>query len=134
MFKKRRKVFIAGMEKDWECVRNYETQYQVHPSGLIRGSSKLERIQRKYDTMYREVRPGKIMSASTDLSGRLFIDLKDRIHGGVHTVHIDRVVAYTFVPNPMNLPYVRHKDGNLLNNAASNLEWCSEPEVQSIFE
>ena len=46
-------------------------------------------------------------------------------------IHVDkfrplhRLVAEHFIPNPDNLPQVNHKDGNRLNNAASNLEWCS---------
>jgi hypothetical protein len=38
-----------------------------------------------------------------------------------HQVHV--LVAKTFVPNPLNLLNVRHKDGNILNNRADNLEW-----------
>ena len=36
-----------------------------------------------------------------------------------------RLIAKTFVPNPDNLDYVNHKDGNKLNNSADNLEWCT---------
>jgi len=39
------------------------------------------------------------------------------------TVH--RAVALTWVPNPHNLPETAHKDGNKLNNWASNLTWKS---------
>lgn len=38
---------------------------------------------------------------------------------------IHRLVATTFLENPLNLPQVNHKDKNKLNNAVSNLEWVS---------
>lgn len=43
------------------------------------------------------------------------------IDGVQETVH--RLVAMTFIPNPNNLPFVVHKDGNKQNNNVKNLEW-----------
>ena len=41
-----------------------------------------------------------------------------------------RLVAQAFVPNPKAKEYVRHRDGNLLNNDAENLYWQSYEEFQ----
>lgn len=37
---------------------------------------------------------------------------------------IHRLVAETYLPNPLNLPQVNHIDENKANNALPNLEFC----------
>ena len=50
---------------------------------------------------------------------RLYLNGKD------YQLYIHRIVAKTFIPNPLNLPEVNHKDENAKNNCVDNLEWCS---------
>lgn len=44
------------------------------------------------------------------------------------TLYIHRILAIEFIPNPLFLPCVNHKDGNKLNNSIDNLEWCTYQE------
>ncbi len=67
--------------------------------------------------------------------------LKLRIHKGYYEIKIPlegkpkgrRVVIHQlvckhFLLNPLNKPYINHKDCNKLNNRLSNLEWCTPQE------
>lgn len=47
------------------------------------------------------------------------------IEGKRRPEYVHRLVAKAFLPNPLNLPEVNHKDGNRLNNAVENLEWVT---------
>ncbi len=39
--------------------------------------------------------------------------------------YMHELVAKASVPNPDNLPYIEHIDGDRLNNQASNLRWTA---------
>lgn len=81
-----------------------DERYEVHENGDIVGPK------------------GTVLKAANNNSGYPFVAI-----GGVcKTVH--RIVATTFIPNPENKRCVNHKDGNKLNNAVDNLEWCSHSE------
>jgi hypothetical protein len=54
---------------------------------------------------------------------RYFVGLY--IEGKQKNFFYHRVIAEVLIPNPNNLPHVNHIDGNGLNNAISNLEWCT---------
>ena len=46
-------------------------------------------------------------------------------NGKATKFHLHTLLAQAFIPNPLNLPEVNHKDGNKQNNALSNLEWVT---------
>ena len=70
---------------------------------------------------------GRFVKPIIDDRGYEVVILHDRNNREVLR-YVHELVAETFVPNPHNKKYVRHKDGNLRNNNADNLEWVDDPE------
>lgn len=66
-------------------------------------------------TVYKKMKPWIATS---------YLDIKFK--GKHHLIH--RLVAEHFVENPDSLKEVNHKDGDKMNNEASNLEWVTRSE------
>ena len=91
----------------WLPVVGYEGLYEVSECGDIYS-----------------IKSGRTLNAWDSGNGYLRVELFDKHHKNKQ-LHVHRIVAAAFIPNPHDLPYVNHKDQNKANNAVSNLEWCT---------
>lgn len=66
---------------------------------------------------------GEELAVRIGKQGYAYVNLYNE--NGRKTKKIHRLVAETFIPNPLNYPQINHKDGNKLNNRVENLEWCN---------
>jgi hypothetical protein len=80
----------------------------------------------EYPNLYIISDKGRVASFRKQLSSYEFVAFK--INGETVNRTVHRLVAKAFVPNPENKPEVNHKDGNKLNNHATNLEWVTSSE------
>ena len=108
------------MKEIWKDIKEYEGIYQISNYGRIKSLSRL--IENSNNRITKE----KIRKATKDKDGYLCIVLsKD---GTNKTCKVHRLVAQTFISNPLNKPTVNHKDGNKQNNKINNLEWMTDKE------
>jgi hypothetical protein len=94
------------MEEIWKDIQGYEGLYSVSNLGNVKGKWVLKPATRKDDYM--------------------------QVGFHVNNVHkyflVHRLVATAFIPNPLNLEMVNHKDTVKSNCAVYNLEWCTRSE------
>ena len=93
----------------WLPVPSYPKGYEVSSHGNVR-------------SLYRGRRH---LKPAVNRSGYQNVVLYSDEDGKPKTQAVHRLVAIAFVPNPNQLPWVNHIDGDKLNNSVSNLEWCS---------
>lgn len=101
------------MEKEiWKLIKNYNN-YEISNLGNVR----------KSDTKIK-IEPCKLKNNNTRTIIRLSKNNKRK------SFQLDLLVAEAFIPNNYNSISVIHKDGNLQNNNASNLEWFIDPALK----
>ena len=102
----------------WRPVVGYEGLYEVSNFGRVRS---IDRIV-PYKNGGVQFKRRKILSQKTDKDGYKHVTLC--VNNKLKTYMVHRLVAIAFIPNPLNLPQVNHKDENRTNNYVGNLEWC----------
>lgn len=75
--------------------------------------------------IFKKTRTGKLIELCQWVDNVGYYQCSFRTNGKKHYVRVHRLIAKAYIPNPNNYPMINHIDGNKLNNAVSNLEWCS---------
>lgn len=106
------------MEETWKDIPGYEGLYQITEGGKVRN---LDRKVKIYSKTF--IRKGRILKFHISCGGYYSLRLTGHDHHKCYFLH--RLMAMTFIPNPNGYKVVNHIDCNKLNNAISNLEWCT---------
>lgn len=93
----------------WKDIKDYP-DYEVSTLGRIR--SLYYRKKTKMPNL-------QLLKPVIGSHGYLVVNIKQKV------LCVHRLIAETFLPNPLGLPCVDHKDRNRVNNHVSNLHWVS---------
>jgi len=66
---------------------------------------------------------GKILKQKLDKNNNLIVHLSLGGRNNTKYIFVHKLVAEAYIPNPENKTWVKHIDGNVINNDANNLEW-----------
>lgn len=117
----------------WKDVNGYEGLYMISNYGRVKRLPGY--VNKKYG---RRLCKGCIKSMHLQNNGYYLLDLYKNNKRTNLLLH--RIMASAFIPNPLNLPVINHKDGNRTNNVIfinndgtvnyekTNLEWCTQKE------
>lgn len=100
----------TGCPESWRPLPNYEERYELSSLGQLR-----------------DQHTGQLIPIRLHPDGYACFALPKIGKRKAVCLSVHWAVALTFLPNPQGLPFVRHKDGNRLNNQSCNLEWAPMP-------
>ena len=99
------------MTEAWKSIDGYEGLYEVSNTGLVRSLN------------FNNTGRAKLMKPRKPQDAYLSVNL---CKNGKHkSIKLHRLVASAFIPNPLNLETVNHRDEDKTNNNVSNLEWLT---------
>lgn len=111
----RNKIYHGDIEV-WKSIVGWEGFYDVSSFGRVRSLRRIGNDGR----LIKE----RIMRLSRTRGDYLTVMLKDASTRRKKRYRVSRLVAEAFIPNPLKLEQVNHKDEDRQNNNVKNLEWC----------
>lgn len=105
----------------WKDIKGYEGLYQVSNLGRVKACEK-RWVSHHNSILYHTERILKPL----DNHGYLRVSLCKNNHYKKYPIH--RLVADAFIPNPLNKPFINHKNFDRTNNRVENLEWVNHKE------
>ena len=108
------------MKEIWKDIRGvYKESYQISNFGRVKSKDRV--------VPYKNGSPRKLKGRILKLNGAndLYYIVNLFYKGKRASITVHRLVAEHFIPNPLNLPQINHKDFNKRNNIVSNLEWVT---------
>lgn len=103
--------------EEWEQITGTDLIYYISNYGRVKSYQHYTYFGKGGKRFF----PTKIMSINT---AGIYQQLTLRTNGKDKSYVIHRLVASYFIPNPLNLPLINHKNEDKSDNRVENLEWC----------
>lgn len=110
------------MKEVWKDIPGFEGQYQASTLGNIRSVNRTQVFIQNNKKIKRNVK-GRILAFAKPHGTCQYFQVA--LGHGTKTFNVHRLIAITFLENPLNKKFVNHKNFNKLDNTVKNLEWVS---------
>lgn len=114
------------MKEIWKPIKEYRGYYQVSNLGRIRGVDRIVASTHK-NYKLRNIK-GIYIKQRLSHRGYPIVFLSDTANKKRKSPVVHRIVAFAFIPNPLNLEEVNHINGIKTDNKINNLEWVTHRE------
>ena len=106
------------MKEEFRWIKGFEGYYMVSNLGRIYSFPRYDNMMRKHG--------GYFISTQISPNGYEIVHLM--LNGKRIAKYVHKVLAESFIPNPIGKKEVDHIDANKTNNRIDNLRWCTRSE------